>query len=162
MNQSRKRLEWKTLITLARKYDSSGNPLPGPAVQTTYSGSDGVYYFSHTPGVIGEGGIFRPVQHLHDRHVETYTLLLLDAMMGVNAAKTLGMAEVESEIGLFRMALRDTQHINRTIEQVEQAAQVILGKAGIARRPSSSPKPKKKTSSFKASIGDMIKAKDSP
>lgn len=158
MNKPRKRTEWKTLITLARKYDSGGNPLPGPAVQTTYSNSNKIYYFSHAPGIISEGGIFSPVQYLHDRHIETYTLLLLDAMMGVKAAKTSGMKEVESEIGLFRMALRDTQHVNRTIENLERAAKVILDTKDLGSRPRPQRKEKGR-STLKASIGDAMKAK---
>ena len=158
MNKQRKNPEWKTLMTLARRYDSGGNPLPGPAVQTTYSRSDDACYFSHTPGVVGEGGMFRPVQHIHDRYVETYTLLLLDAMMGVGAAKNLGMERVESDIGLFRLALRDAQRVNRTIEKVEQAAKIILDKQGFGRRPKPQKKEKKR-STLKASIGDTMKAK---
>jgi len=160
VNQSsRKKPEWKVLVTLSEKYNREGNPHSGPAVQTTYSRGDNACFFSHTPGLISEG-VFRPVQHLHDRHVEIYTLLLLDAATAVIAAKRIGMDKVESNLGAFRKSIRDGQQMQRTLEGFEQAARSLLVQEGVTKRPH--PRHQKLESqkpTLKASLGDMMRAK---
>jgi hypothetical protein len=153
--RTNKAAEWKALVTLATKYDGAGKPVPGPAVQVTYATVDGEARFSHTPGiVISADRSFRPVQHLHDRHIEEYLMLLMDTAMAVVTAKRAGMVFVEARRDLFEKAVREGQQAARRAEKVKMAAEDIIA----GGRSTGHVQPRKKEV-LTATLEDMLKAK---
>lgn len=129
--------------------DLVGPEGPGPAIRVTFARFGREVRYSHTPGVVDDDGQFRPIQHLHDRNVRSYILLLQYATIAVAATKKLDPEAVAAQSYGLKRSLR------KAMEESEKAPQP---------RERDEPKKKQKAQpitkpSLGVSIGEMLKAK---
>lgn len=148
---------WKILVTLAMGYGEDGNPVKGPAIQVTYTAGVSVM-FSHTLGVILDDGSFRPVQHLHDRHLEEYVLLIMDSAGAVLVARRTGIELVEANLDIFERSVRKAQKRDKN-NRLMRLVEVAEGVAPNKNHPEGRREDRGK-STLRVSLGDMLKAKE--
>ena len=147
-----KRGEWQELFVLAESEMVEMGVQPGPAVRVTFARFGNEVRFSHTPGVIDDKKEFRHVQHLHDRNILGYVGLFQETLIAVAAAKQIGPEAIMMHPMLLKEALSKARRDIATMDQKSQPKK---------SNPKTNPKSDSLKPTLGASIGDILKAKQS-
>jgi hypothetical protein len=155
MRRTNKAGDWQELLVLTECDLGIGSPGAGPAIRVTFARYGREVRFSHTPGVIDDDGQFRPVQHLHDRSVRGYTLLLQYTSIAVEATRKLDPEAVVAQSYWIKKMLKDA--VEASMDET------------ASEGPQAFPEPEQQQKAQKAqsltkptlgvSIGEILKAK---
>lgn len=155
MNRANKAGEWKEMLVLTEGDLLQGSPKSGPAVRVTFASYGREVRYSHTPGVVDEGG-FRSVQHIHDRNVGVYRFLFLYGNMAVDVAKQLDPKKLADHPHIVKKLLMDTH------KDIASKVEGCLRKEdNLATFPQKkeSPRPSLTKPTLGVSIGEILKAR---
>lgn len=150
MKRTNKAGDWQKLVVLTDD-DLFGNPpKAGPAVKVTFARYGREVRYSHTAGMVDDDGQFRSVQHLHDRNLSSYIMLLQYTRAAVAVAKQLDPETVAEQSYNLKGALR---------KAMREAMDEVLEEP-VPEQQSKQEKPKPITKpTLGATIGEMMKAK---
>jgi len=150
MKRTNKAGEWHELMVISEGelFGPQGHPA-GSAVRATYARYGREFRFSHTLGVIREGG-FHPIQHIHDRNMVDYVVLLECSAIVVVAAKKTSVEIIRDNPALFKTQMRSRIEQDELIQKSRESIEKPKKRKKV--QPVSKP-------GFGASIGDMLKSK---
>ena len=155
MKRTNKVGDWQELVVLSfndiTKDTVSGDDLRGPAVKVTFARFGREVRFSHTPGVLDQDGVFRPVQHLHHRDLEAYIFLLKYTEATVVIARDVGPEMLANLSHSLKKKLREAHR--------ELSNQVVSEKVKKVEKKQESSSKSLTNPTFGTSIGEMVKAK---
>jgi len=160
MARNNKSVDWKELFIVTAgdfKIEGFSKQATTPAVKITFSRVGRENRFSHTPGSYNhETGDFRNIQHIHQRSLDAYRLLLNYSNLAVQMAKR---PQDFERIIMHPQAAKNAL-INVVMDLEKESAEKQMLKDVIESAENPPLKRTRSKPSFGASIGEIVKSKE--